>query len=115
MPKAPLKPEFASLERQVIETMIAGHHIWRPDLNYPESHSDMQGCARGLLMMFEVKRRPLALALADIQVDPPVCVICGERSMIDWGGVQVCGNAHAREFAQRMLDGNPDRSQEAVA
>lgn len=57
MPKQRLKDW--QLENDIIETLIAGHKEWRPDLSYPESHSDMQGAVRGLLRMFEVKRRPL--------------------------------------------------------
>jgi hypothetical protein len=48
---------------QMVETMIAGLHEWRRDLKYPESHSDMQACVRGLLRMFEIKRRPLPVDL----------------------------------------------------
>lgn len=59
MPKRRLKEEVRILEDQIIDTLIAGHKEWRPDLSYPESHSDMQGAVRGLLRMFEVKRRPL--------------------------------------------------------
>jgi hypothetical protein len=51
------------LEAQIIETLLAGHHEWRRDLAYPESHSDMQGAVRALLRMFEVKRRPIAMEL----------------------------------------------------
>ncbi len=47
------------LENQLIETMIAGHKLWRPDLDYPESYSDMQACARAVISMFEIKRRPI--------------------------------------------------------
>ena len=61
MPKPRLKPPLDTLESQVIETLLAGLKEWRPDLNYPESHSDMQGCVRALLRMFEVKRRPIGL------------------------------------------------------
>jgi hypothetical protein len=39
--------------------MIAGLHEWRPDLYGPESMSDYQACARGILQMFDVKRSPL--------------------------------------------------------
>lgn len=63
MPKPFLKAADAALESQIIETMLAGLKEWRPDLIYPESHSDMQGCVRGLLRMFEVKRRPLVVPL----------------------------------------------------
>lgn len=41
---------------------------WRPDLPYPESHSDMQGAVRGLLRMFKVERRPIAI---DLEYAPP--------------------------------------------
>jgi len=57
-----LKEPFHTLENEIIETLIAGHHEWRPDLSYPESYSDMQAAVRGLLRMFEVKRRPIAIA-----------------------------------------------------
>lgn len=66
MPKPHLLPEYAALEREIIETFLAGHHEWRPDLPYPESHSDMSGGARALMRMFEIKRRPVALDRGEI-------------------------------------------------
>ena len=63
MPKAPLKEEDRILESQMIATMLESFHNWRPDLNYPESHSDMESCVRGLMRMFEIKRRPLVVPL----------------------------------------------------
>jgi len=66
MPKPSLKEPFRSLECAIIETLIAGHKEWRPDLSYPESHSDMQAAVRGLLRMFDVKRRPIALESKDL-------------------------------------------------
>jgi hypothetical protein len=63
MAKSRLKAPMDQLESDIIETLIAGHKEWRPDLPYPESHSDMQGAVRGLLRMFEVKRRPIAISL----------------------------------------------------
>lgn len=63
MPKAPLVPHLATLEGELIETLLAGLHQWRPDLNYPASHSDMQSAVRALLTMYQVKRRPIALVL----------------------------------------------------
>lgn len=60
MPKPPLKEPFRTLESEMIETFLAGHHEYRPDLAYPESHSDMAGGMRAILRMFDVKRRPLA-------------------------------------------------------
>lgn len=59
MPKPTLKEPFRTLESQIIDTLLAGHHEYRPDLPYPESHSDMAGAVRGLLVMFDVTRRPL--------------------------------------------------------
>lgn len=66
MPKPPLKEPESSLARDLIDTMIAGLHEWRPDLSYPESGSDMQGCVRALLRMYEIKRRPIALEMRDL-------------------------------------------------
>jgi len=59
MPKPFLKEPDATLEMQLIETMLAGFHEWRPDLDYPESHSDMQGCARAIMRRYDIKTRPL--------------------------------------------------------
>lgn len=47
------------LERQIIETMVAGLQQWRPDLTYPASHSDLMACARGIMQMFDLERLPL--------------------------------------------------------
>lgn len=63
MAKSRLKDELAQLESDIIATLLAGHHEWRPDLAYPESHSDMQGAVRGLLRMFKIERRPVAIEL----------------------------------------------------
>src|SRR5882724_11155812 len=63
MSKRQLKADLATLESDIIETLIAGHKEWRPDLSYPESHSDMQAAVRGLLRMFKVERRAIAVEL----------------------------------------------------
>ena len=63
MPKPKLKEPYNALSGDIIETLIAGHKMYRPDLSYPESHSDMDGAVRALLRMFEVKRRPIAIEL----------------------------------------------------
>jgi hypothetical protein len=57
-------PKESQLESDIIETMLAGLKQWRPDLSYPESASDMQGCVRALMIMYDVKRRPLPQPLA---------------------------------------------------
>ena len=76
MPKPSLTPELEELERQIIQTLIAGHKQWRPDLAYPESYSDMQGAVRGLLRMFEVKLRPLPESLRT------PCIECGGSGLL---------------------------------
>lgn len=63
MAKAPLVPHLKILEADLIETLTAGLHQYRPDLSYPESYSDMQAAVRAMLTMYEVKRRPIALPL----------------------------------------------------
>lgn len=63
MPKPTLKEPQRTLEVHLIESMIAGLHQWRPDLYGPESYSDFQACARGILQMFEVKQSPLPIPL----------------------------------------------------
>jgi hypothetical protein len=63
MPKRSLQVPLAALEADIIETLVAGHLEWRPDLDYPQSHSDMQAAVRWLLRMYEVKRRPVAIEL----------------------------------------------------
>jgi hypothetical protein len=60
MPKPGLKSVAETLlVNDIIETLIAGHKQWRPDLSYPESHSDMTGAVYGLLSKYEIKLRPL--------------------------------------------------------
>lgn len=63
MAKLTLVEPYNTLEKEIIETLLAGHKEWRSDLEYPESYSDMQGAVRGLLRMFEVKRLPLSRSL----------------------------------------------------
>lgn len=60
MPKPPLaKEEDRATERHMIETALAGLKRWRPDLDFPQSYSDMEACVRALMTMFDVRRRPL--------------------------------------------------------
>jgi len=74
-----LAEPYQTLLHQMIETMLAGNGG-----KYPESHSDMNYCVRGLLKMYDVKRRPLAIDLpyADeavehrVQADFADCLAC---------------------------------------
>ena len=63
MPKPTLHASQGELEAMLVETMLAGHKQYRPDLPYPESYSDMQACARAIIQMFEIDRLPLARPL----------------------------------------------------
>jgi hypothetical protein len=76
MPKPCLREPYATLASDMTETFLAGCKRWRPDLGYPESHSDMRAGMDALLQMFEVKRRPIALAEKDIWA-PTKCPKCG--------------------------------------
>lgn len=66
MAKSSLKPEFDHLEAEILKTLLAGHHLARPDLSYPESHSDMQSGIRALLKRFEVTPRAVPLDWKDL-------------------------------------------------
>jgi hypothetical protein len=63
MPKSDLTPEDNILEQQLIDTFLVGHREWRPDLQYPQSYSDMQGGMRAVMEHFAIKRRPIAKSL----------------------------------------------------
>lgn len=52
---------------EMVETMTAGLHQWRPDLNYPDSYSDWHACLVPLMQMYDIKRRPIALKIEDIE------------------------------------------------
>jgi hypothetical protein len=69
MPKPILAPEQDKLEKELIDTLLAGLKEWRPDLNYPESHSDMSACVRGIMRMFKIERSPLPIELKYEQRD----------------------------------------------
>lgn len=77
MPKPSLAEPYATLELEVIETLLAGLHEWRSDLSYPESHSDMQGAVRALFRMFEVKRRPVAMPVKEMLAEQYKNCPCG--------------------------------------
>lgn len=63
MPKPQLNNEDAALEQDIIEVLLAGLKEWRPDLQYPQSHSDMSGCVRNMMRLFDIKRRSIVRPL----------------------------------------------------
>lgn len=67
MPKPTLNKESQALEGEIIATLLKGLHRWRPDLSYPESHSDMSGAVRELMAMYEIKRKPEPLTDEEIR------------------------------------------------
>lgn len=78
MSKRSLVAPLDRLELDIIETLLAGHREWRPDLAYPESHSDMQAAVRALLQMFDVTRRNLPRQLEY------ACDTCCNRGKLRW-------------------------------
>jgi len=94
MPKPDIREPYASLESDLFETMRAGLHEWRKDLDYPESFSDFQACFRALFRMYEVKRRPLAIGISEIEELPELCGWCGQRL----GGEVVSGPNYFVKF-----------------
>jgi hypothetical protein len=68
--KPRLEQPYAILVGQVVDTMLAGLKEWRPDLDYPEAHSDMVGCAYALIRRFDIKQRPLDIPLPVIPETP---------------------------------------------
>jgi hypothetical protein len=69
MPKPRLSEPYRSLEADIINVLLTGLHQWRPDLDYPQSQSDMQGAVRNLITMFNVKRRdePFSLPIDEVR------------------------------------------------
>lgn len=103
MPKPPLQEPYRTLESEMIATMLAGLHEWRPDLSYPESHSDMQGCTRGLFQMFDIKRRELPRSMSEIVVKPHKCAVCDKPAHTSFGETAwFCSAEHAHEYADRI-------------
>jgi hypothetical protein len=66
-----------SYSRHSASTMLGGLHEWRSDLEYSESHSDMQGAVMALLRKYEVKLRAVPLDRKEIYETEPVCPVCG--------------------------------------
>ncbi len=64
MPPPELKHELMASD--IIKTLLAGHHVARPDLLYPESCSDMTWAVIGLLQKYDVKLRPLPRSREDL-------------------------------------------------
>jgi hypothetical protein len=76
MAKPFLREPFATVASDLMETMIAGLHEWRPDLSYPQSHSDLRGCIDAVLRKYEVKLRAVPLDRKEIWELPEMCPIC---------------------------------------
>ena len=102
MAKSRLKAPIDQLESDIIETLIAGHHEWRPDLNYPESYSDMQGAVRGLLRVFDVKRRPLPINLEYYDEIPKILT---QHFKYEWQDEVAAGKTQS-SFEKWVTDGN---------
>ena len=86
MPKPFLREPYATLASELIQTMTAGLHEWRSDLDYPESGSDWRACIDAVLRKFDVKLRPLPLETKDIWEPEEVCPVC-RKSVVNTGEV----------------------------
>ena len=78
MAKPHLREPYASLESDLLTTLRAGLQEWRPDLDYPQSASDMQGAVRAVLRKYDVKLRPVPLDRDEINEPPETCPVCRE-------------------------------------
>lgn len=66
MPPRTLKEPLQTMQHQIIETMLAANGG-----KYPASHSDMAYCVQGLLKMYILDRRPLAVMLPFVDESGP--------------------------------------------
>jgi hypothetical protein len=74
MPKQILEEPYNTLEKSLISALMFGHNQLRPDLDYPESFSDMQSAVRELMRQYEVIQRP-------VRINLPIqryCKVCGD-------------------------------------
>jgi hypothetical protein len=67
-PPPPPQPRPSDLRTapHLLAAMRLGLNEWRPDLNYPESHSDMLGCVFAVLAGFDVQPRAVPFRLEDM-------------------------------------------------
>lgn len=88
MPKPRLAEPQRSLSTQIINALLAGLKIYRPDLSYPQSHSDMDACVRNLMQMFKIELSPVHIPLRYDRNDVEQCFA---RVSIDSQGGDVVG------------------------
>jgi len=102
MPKPDVREPYKSLESDLFETMRAGLHEWRPDLDYPESFSDLQACLRAVFRMYEVRRRPVAIRIEDIE-------LAHERPFAadDWLRLRAIEKAVTEAVSDHLFSGEP--------
>ena len=88
--------EDARLESELIETFLADYNAGQG--GYPKSHSDLTGCVRNLMMMFEIKRRPVAVKL---RYKCDLCDGVGQFVQLDDSGTRhckTCSKCHGRRY-----------------
>lgn len=99
MPKPPLAEPMATLEGQIVDTLLEGLRGWRPDLSYPESHSDMEACVRNLMRMFKVERslKPIPLRYPCDDCDATGC------AELKNGGseIKTCATCKGRRWVEK--------------
>ncbi len=67
-PCNPPKPQLSDsrFAPELLEAMVHGLHDWRPDLDFPESHSDMEACALQILARFSIVPRVTSFRAEDM-------------------------------------------------
>jgi hypothetical protein len=67
-PPAPPKPQptDSQFADELLAAMVVGLHEWRPDLDFPESYSDLLACAFEVLARFDIQPRETPFRVKDM-------------------------------------------------
>lgn len=102
-PREPIDRNLLQLECDLIDTLLAGLKRSRPDLSYPESHSDMTWAVQAVLEMFEAKRRPVPLKIKWTHESGSWCDSCRALTINRYGECSGCNSVYYNSmFYERM-------------
>lgn len=65
-PPKPL-PSDSRFAAELLAAMVAGLHDWRPDLDFPESASDLVACVLEVLARFDFRPRTTSFLVEDME------------------------------------------------
>lgn len=60
------QPSDSRFAAELLAAMVLGLHDWRRDLDFPESHSDLEACALGVLSRFDFRPRATPFRVTDM-------------------------------------------------